>query len=136
MIVQRIIAGAIALGAMVAAAGVVVVALAFAVYSVLRDHVGPAAAAAIIAAAFAVLLAIAAFVMFGRAKHPKPKPKAHHAKVEPSSNMADRLMGALGERPIVAAGAAVAAGLLAWRNPQFVATLLRAYETRPARERP
>ncbi len=134
MIVQRVVAGAISLGAMVAAAGVVVVALAFAVYTVLRDYVGPAGAAAIIAAAFAALLAIAAIVMFGRAKHPKGKVQA--AKVEAPSTLADRLMGTLRERPVVAAGAAVAAGLLAWRNPALVATLMRAFEARTTRDRP
>ena len=133
MIVQRIVAGAIALGATVAAAGVIVVALAFAIYTVLRDYVGPSGAAAIIAGAFGLALAIGATVMMGRAKRPKIKP--HPLKPEPASTLADRLMGTLSERPVVAVGAALAAGMLAWRNPQMVATMMRAFEARAARDR-
>jgi hypothetical protein len=45
--------------------------------------------------------------------------------------MADKVIAMLTERPIVAAAAAAAAGLLAWRNPTLVATILKALDIKP-----
>ena len=47
----------------------------------------------------------------------------------------ERLTSVVSERPIVAAGAAVAAGLLAWRNPTLVSLLLRVADKPPADKR-
>jgi uncharacterized PurR-regulated membrane protein YhhQ (DUF165 family) len=129
-VIQRIVATIIAIAAMAAAAGVVVVAIAFAVYTVLRDYLGPAGAAAVIAAVFAAVLAVTSFVMFGRAKHPHPAKPVH----EPS--FAERTAEFLRARPLAAAGAAVAAGLIAWRNPRLVTTLMTLLEARDRRDRP
>ncbi len=128
-IVNRVIAAVIAVAAMAAAAGVVVVAAAFAIYSVLRDHFGPAAAAAIIAAGFAIALALCALIMFSQAKAPKAS-KGGSAAQQPTA-MADKVIAMLTERPIVAAAAAAAAGLLAWRNPTLVSTILAALNLKP-----
>jgi uncharacterized PurR-regulated membrane protein YhhQ (DUF165 family) len=128
-IVNRVVAGVIAVAAMAAAAGVVVVAAAFAIYSLLRDHFGPAGAAAIIAAGFAVALALCALILFSQAKGPKA-PRRGAAPERPTA-MADKVIAMLTERPIVAAAAAAAAGLLAWRNPTLVATILKALDIKP-----
>jgi len=128
-IINRVIAAILAVAAMAAAAGVVVVAAAFAIYSVLRDRVGPAGAAAIIAAAFAVALALSALILFSRVKAPKT-PLRGMASERPAA-MSDKLIAMLTERPIVAAAAAAAAGLLAWRNPTLVATILKALDLKP-----
>ncbi len=124
MIVGRIVTSVTAVSAMAAAAGVVVVAAAFAVFTLLQAHVGPSGAAAIIAAVLAVVLATAAVVMLGRAKRGEARAAAPPA--EPG--MAQRVVSMIGERPLMAAGAAVAAGLIAWRNPRLlgaIASLLR-----------
>ncbi len=133
-IVHRVIATIIAVAAMAAAAGVVVVAAAFAIYSVLRDHFGPAAAAAIIAAAFATALAIGSLIMFSQAKAFRPA-KRGAAAAQPTA-ITDKLVAILTERPIVAAAAAAAAGLLAWRNPTLVSTILKALDLKPAARPP
>ncbi len=128
-LVNRVIAAIIAVAAMAAAAGVVVVAAAFAIYTVLRDHFGPAGAAAIISATFAVALALGALVMFSRAR-PVKRSRAGSAD-RGSAAMTDKVISMLTERPIVAAAAAAAAGLLAWRNPALVSTILKALDLKP-----
>jgi len=128
-IVNRVVAAIIAVAAMAAAAGVVVVAAAFAIYSLLRDRFGPAGAAAIIAAGFAVALALSALIMFSKARSPKT-PKQGAAPERPAG-ITDKVISLLTERPIVAAAAAAAAGLLAWRNPTLVATILKALDIKP-----
>ncbi len=133
-IVNRVIAAVIAVAAMAAAAGVVVVAAAFAIYSALRDHFGPAEAAAIIAAAFAVALALSALIMFSRVKAPRASKRG--AAAQQPTALTDKLIAMLTERPIVAAAAAAAAGLLAWRNPTLVSTILKALDLKPDAGRP
>jgi hypothetical protein len=128
-IVNRVVAAIIAVAAMAAAAGVVVVAAAFAIYSVLRDHFGPAGAAAIIAAGFAVALALGALIMFNMAKGPKTAKRG--ATPERPAPITDKVIAMVTERPIVAAAAAAAAGLLAWRNPTLVATILKVLDIKP-----
>jgi uncharacterized PurR-regulated membrane protein YhhQ (DUF165 family) len=114
---------------MAAAAGVVVVAAAFAIYSLLRDHFGPAGAAAIIAAGFAVALALSALILLSQVRAPKRSKFA--SSPERPAGMTDKVIALLTERPIVAAAAAAAAGLLAWRNPTLVSTILKALDLKP-----
>ncbi len=128
-IVNRVVAAIIAVAAMAAAAGVVVVAAAFAIYTLLRDHFGPAGAAAIISAGFAVALALSALILFSKAKGPKAPKRG--AAPERSAGIPDKVIAMVTERPIVAAAAAAAAGLLAWRNPTLVATILKALDLKP-----
>jgi len=128
-IVNRVVAAIIAVAAMAAAAGVVVVAAAFAIYSLLRDHFGPAGAAAIIAAGFAVALALSALIMFSKAKFPKAPKRG--AMPERPTALTDKVIAMVTERPIIAAAAAAAAGLLAWRNPTLVSTILKALDIKP-----
>ncbi len=128
-IVNRVIAAIIAVAAMAAAAGVVVVAAAFAIYSLLRDRFGPAGAAAIIAAGFAAALALGALVMFSKSKPATASKRASTA--DRPAAMTDKIVALLTERPIIAAAAAAAAGLLAWRNPTLVATILKAADLTP-----
>ncbi len=128
-IVNRVVAAIIAVAAMAAAAGVVVVAAAFAIYTLLRDHFGPAGAAAIISAGFAVALALSALILFSKAKGPTAPKRG--AAPERSAGIPDKVIAMVTERPIVAAAAAAAAGLLAWRNPTLVATILKAVDLKP-----
>jgi len=128
-IVNRVVAAIIAVAAMAAAAGVVVVAAAFAIYSLLRDHFGPAGAAAIIAAGFAVALALSALILLSQVRAPKRSKFA--SSPERPAGMTDKVIALLTERPIVAAAAAAAAGLLAWRNPTLVSTILKALDLKP-----
>jgi hypothetical protein len=122
VIVRKIVGGVVAVAALAMAACVAVVAAAFAVFTLLQAYVGPSGAAAIIAAALAIVLAGLAIFMMGGAKSPKAAALAPIAE----QSLPQRLFYMLQERPVVAAGAAVATGLIAWRNPRLaglVATL-------------
>ena len=123
--IGRIVSFVVALSAMAAASCVLVVSASFAFYALVRTYVGPSGAAAFVTLAAALVLAILALVMFGRAKKFVGKQEGE------DGGIVGKLTGLLGDRPIVAAGAAVAAGLLAWRNPALVSTILRATASQP-----
>ena len=104
-----------AAGAALAAAGVVVVSLAFALYALMRDAVGfsPAASSAVVAGAVALILVIVFLALaIKAAARPKEPP------------MVERLKTFVRERPIAAAGAALAAGVFAVRNPKAILPLV------------
>ena len=130
--IGRIVSFVVALTAMAAAAGVVIVSAAFAFYAFLRGYIGPSGAAACVTLAAAIVLGILAFVMFGRAKGSTPKTRK---AADGRGGLVDRVTDLLSDRPVVAASAAIAAGLLAWRNPTLVSTLLRAMEPRTGGKR-
>ena len=127
--ISRLVSFVLALAAAATATGVLVVSAAFAFYALVRTYLGPSGAAACVTLAAAVLLAVLAVFMFNRAKGPGAKAKDVAAK--DANSLVGRLTGLVSERPVVAAGAAVAAGLLAWRNPALISTLLRLSEARP-----
>lgn len=129
-LLSRLLSAGAAVGAMTAAAGVVIVALAYALFAVLRDPLTPAGASAVVAAVFAVLALIGALVAAAKAKGGRRRrPDRHAWDREPGgASFVGRIAQVARERPIVAAGAAVAAGLLAWKNPRLVAAVMRAFE--------
>ena len=126
--IGKLVSFVIALAAAAAAASVLIVSAAFAFYALVRTYIGPSGAAACVTLAAAIVLGGLAFFMFGRAKGPRAKPgKGEGAP----GGVLERLTGLVSDRPVVAASAAVAAGLLAWRNPTLVSTLLRMTDARP-----
>ncbi len=127
--ISKIVSFVVALAAMAAAAGVLVVSASFAAYALLRTYIGPSGAAACIMLAAAIVLGGLALFLMGKAKGPKIKATG---RTDGKGGLVERLTGLVSDRPVVAAGAAVAAGLLAWRNPTLVSTLLRAMEAQPA----
>ncbi len=137
MIVQRITLAVAAIAALAAAAAIMVFAAAFALYALLRNVLTPAGAAATVCLAAALLAALAAFILSQQAKGPRLKRPIASAGYRPADNMIDRVVEVARERPFVAAGAAVAAGLLAIANPSLVTAVMRAFidPTRPPRRR-
>ena len=107
-----------AAGAALAAAGVLVVSLAYALYALMRDSVGlsAAGAAAVVAGTVALIFVIAAASLAIKAG---AKPK--------EAPMAERLKTFVRERPVTAAGAALAAGVFAVRNPKAFFPLVLAF---------
>lgn len=130
--IGRVVSFIIALAAAATAAGVVVVSASFAFYALVRTYLGPSGAAACVTIVAAIVLGALAFFLFGKAKGPKAKSKASDPA---AGGLVERLTGLVSDRPVVAASAAVAAGLLAWRNPTLVSTFLRMAESRPAERR-
>ena len=107
-----------AAGAALAAAGVVVVSLAYALFALMRDAAGlsAAASAAVVAGAVALVFVIVFAVLAIKAAH-KPK----------ETPLVERLKTLVRERPIVAAGAALAAGVFAVKNPKAILPLILAF---------
>jgi hypothetical protein len=107
-----------AAGAALAAAGVVVVSLAWALYALMRDVVGfgAAASSAIVAGAVALIfLIVFAILAIKAASRPKEPP------------IVERLKTLVRERPVMAAGAALAAGVFAVKNPKAILPLILAF---------
>ena len=128
--IAKIVSFVVGLAAMAAAASVLVVSAAFAFYALLRTYVGSAGAAACVTLAAAIVVGVLALFLFSKAKGPRIK--ANGKGVEGAGGLVERLTGLVSDRPVVAASAAVAAGLLAWRNPTLVSTVLRVMEPRAA----
>ena len=119
MIVKKALGLIATAAAVAAAAAVAVVAAAFALYALAREYLTPAGASAVIAVGAAVLAAILAFVAYRQVK-PRPLRKDEE-------NLTTRLIDLARERPIIAAGAAVAAGLVLLRNPGVVSSAVAAF---------
>ena len=107
-----------AAGAALAAAGVLVVSLAYALFALMRDAAGLSAAgsAAVVAGAVALIFVIAAASLAIKAG---AKPK--------EAPVVERLKTFVRERPVTAAGAALAAGVFAVRNPKAFFPLVLAF---------
>ncbi len=105
-----------ALCAFAAAVAVAVVALAFALYALVLDSLGPAGAAATVAAVAAALAGLGALLLTMRGRPPPPDP-----------TILDRVTQIARERPILAAGGALVAGLVALKNPKLAAGLASAF---------
>ncbi len=121
MIFRRVLFAVMALSAFGAGAGVIVVALAFALYALLEPHLGRAGAAAVMAAglAFTMMLAGLAVSSVGRKRPLKAAPLP--------LGLLERVIAFVQEKPIVAASAAIGAGFMAVRNPKYLGEVLRAF---------
>jgi len=124
-------------GAAVAAAVIVsVVAAASTVYALVLPQIGPAGAAAVVAVLFAAIAALVALIATRRAAPKRPDERDVPAGLDlrafglegldlGGANLVERASEIIKERPVVAAGAAVAIGLIAFRNPELVTLLAR-----------
>lgn len=114
--IRRVLLAVAALCAFATAVAVAVVALAFALYALLVTELGPPGAAAVVAAAAAVLAGLGALMLTLRGRAPPPEP-----------TLLDRVTQIARERPILAAGGALLAGLVALKNPKLAAGLASAF---------
>ncbi len=112
-----------------AAAAIAVFAAAFALYALLRDILTPAGAAGAVCLGAAIIAALAALVAAQQAKLPKlaKRPAVTSPGYKPPDSLIARVIDVARDRPFVAAGAAVAAGLLAVANPALVTAVMRAF---------
>jgi len=134
VIVRRIVFAVAALAALAAAAGVLVVSASFAVYQLLRQVLTPAGAGAVLALAAAIVCALAGLFFMSQLKLPKGGKHPTRSAPPARANFIDQVVEMARERPLIAAGAAAAAGLLAFANPALVTAVMRAFVTpRPPR---
>jgi hypothetical protein len=101
-------------------AGVFVVALAYAEFALVKPYVGSAGASGILAGSAALFIGIVGLVLANAGKPPKRKPG------EPQS-VVERLMDFIKQKPVTALGGAIAAGILAIRNPTYLGAVIRAF---------
>jgi protein-S-isoprenylcysteine O-methyltransferase Ste14 len=113
-----------AAAAIAAAAAVFVVSLAFAFYQVMIQWVGPAGAAAAVAGVAGLCVLIAGLIAASRAGAGRRR-AAQAAPVDHS--LVNTIIGIVRDRPLLSAGAAVAAGIFALRNPAFLSAVVQGF---------
>jgi uncharacterized membrane protein len=124
---NKALAGLIGLVALSTGVAIAIIALAFALYFALEPPLGRAGAAAIVALAFIVVLLLIAILIAMRGKARRREDEDH--------GLIEKLLGIARERPLLAVGAAIAAGVLAVRNPAVIAAVLAAFVQRPKGKR-
>ncbi|MGH6956188.1 MAG: hypothetical protein ACREEW_05935 [Caulobacteraceae bacterium] len=120
MILRRILFALAGATALAVSAGVFVVALAYMLYALVKPEVGAPAASAVVAGAAAIVIGLLAVALGALARPKKRKPG------EPK-HLVDRLVEFVRAKPVTAIASAVAAGLLAVRNPTYLGAVLRAF---------
>ena len=125
---QKTLTAIVGLVALATATVVAILAVAFALFAVLTPLVTTAGAAAIVAGVFALIVAIVALVVAGGSRH-QGYDEDHGGSAD--FGLVERLFEMARERPLLSVGAAIAAGVIAIRNPALVATIAAAFIERP-----
>jgi len=126
-LLRRIGLGLAAASIAATSAAVIVVALAFTLYALVRPALGPAGGAAVVAAAAALLLVLAAASLAMAGRGAKPAKIVPHGK-----DPAARLINFIREKPVTAVAGALGVGFLAIRNPRYLGAAVRSFlEGRP-----
>ncbi|HEX4197303.1 MAG TPA: hypothetical protein VHZ26_07665 [Caulobacteraceae bacterium] len=120
MIFRRLLMAFVAIAAIATSASVVIVALAFALYALVEPYVGRAGASAVVAGSFAVIAAIIGLVSM-------PRGRRRRRGEATANDVAEDLMELVRDKPIASAGVALAAGIMAMRNPRVIGEIARAF---------
>lgn len=119
---RKLLTLAAAFAAVAAAAAVCVVAASFAIYALVRDGLGPAGGAAVVAGLFALVAVIVA-VMATR----KTSSHDRHGLKPGDSTAMERVFALARERPLMALGVAATGAMVLMRNPAVVTALVSAF---------
>jgi hypothetical protein len=122
VIFRRVLLALMAAAMFSAAAAVIVVALAFALYALVEPYLGRAGAAATVALVAAILIGFAGLIMAVAGRNKRSRVAASLA-----GGLLERAIAFVRQKPIVAASAAIGAGLMAARNPKYLGEALRAF---------
>jgi hypothetical protein len=113
-------------------AGVIVIALAYALFALVKPYWGPAGASASVAGAAALLIGLIGLTFALMGRRPRKKKSA-----EPES-VTERVVEFVKSKPITSIAGAIAAGVLANRNPSYLGSAIRSFvegREAPRRER-
>jgi hypothetical protein len=124
---ERTLMAVAAAAAIAAAAAAGVFSAFFALFAFVQPWVGTAGAAAIISGCSALVVAVAGFLAARKADGDRRTAAAPVA----DASLIETIMGVVRDRPLLSAGAAVAAGVYALRNPQLAAAVIRAFMDKP-----
>jgi hypothetical protein len=125
VILRRILLAVVGVVAAAAAAAIALVALSFALYALVRPYVGPAGAAAIVAGAYALIVGLAALIA-GLAFRGAPR-RSRRASEREAFGVLDRITDLARDKPIAAAGVALALGIVLMRSPRSLAAVAGAF---------
>jgi hypothetical protein len=120
VIFRRLLMGFVAITAIATSASVVVVALAFALYALVQPYIGNAGASAVVAGVFALIVGIGGLAAAPRGRRRTAGPAS-------PEGVAGDLMELVRDKPIASAGIALAAGIMAMRNPRVIGEIARAF---------
>jgi hypothetical protein len=122
-LLRKLILGLVAAAMMAVSAAVLVVGAAFALYDLLKEYIGAAGAAGVVALGAACVMAGAAlFLERGVLRAPaKQKPS------ESDQTMVTKLIVMAQQRPIVATGALIGVAAMAIRNPALISIAIKAF---------
>ncbi|WP_245863789.1 hypothetical protein [Caulobacter mirabilis] len=127
---ERTLMALAAAAAIAAAAAVGVFSAFFALYALVEPHLGSAWAAAIVSVTAAAVVGLAGLLAARKVEGDR---RAHAAAAAtPDQGLVDAVLKIVRDRPILSAGAAVAAGIYALRNPTLVAAVVRAFVDKPS----
>jgi len=117
---RPLVRGVVATTMLATGGGVLVVAIAYAIFALAEPYVGRAGAAGVVAGLAALGLIIGGLLIGRRPRRPKLEPP-------PPETFAEKAFSYLKDKPIVAVAAAVGIGILAVRNPQYFGAAMRAF---------
>ena len=120
MIFRRVLFAMAGATALAVAAGVIVIALAFALHAALTPLIGAAWADCCVALAAAILIGVLGTLLAMLGRRPKPPPVQ-------SGGVAERALDFVKSRPVTSLAGAVAAGVLAVRTPGYLGAVVRAF---------
>jgi hypothetical protein len=124
LIFRRLALALAAAACLAAAAGTAIVALAFALYALLRDPLGPAGAAACVVAAAVIVAALAGLILMQVAHVGRRGPRRREMGVGGGGALAfDSLADLVRDRPFAAAVLAAAVGWVITRSPGLAGAL-------------
>lgn len=118
-ITGKILAIAAAVGATLAAAGVLIVALAYAEFAFARQYLTQAGSAAVVAGTIALVFVVAALVLVLKSNW-KPRRK-------PEPTLGEQAADFIKTKPIAAVALALGGGFLALRNPTLVTAVVMSF---------
>ena len=122
MILRKILRSAAGVAAVGAAVASAVVAAAFALYALLEPYLGRPGSAAIVALVMALIAAIVALILTRRPSRAHP---------DEDDGPLEGFVDLVRKRPLMAAAAAAALGVVAWRKPLLISSLVAAFAARP-----
>lgn len=121
-LLRRVGLGLAAAAVIATSAAIIVAALAFALFALVRPQFGPAGAAATVAGAAAALLLIVGLALTMAAGRSRPAPVVPRGR-----DPVERVVNFIKDKPVTAVAAAVAAGFLAIRNPGYLGAAVRSF---------
>ncbi len=127
MIIERTLLAIATAAAVIAAVIISMVAAFFTLFALVQPHLGDAGAAAVVAAVAAALAAIIAMVAARRLEGDRRATKAQAEAPFVDPGVVGMVFNVIRERPILSAGAALAVGVYALRNPALVTALVKGF---------